>query len=284
MATPLDFAKALLNRLGLPQTQNRLVGLVAFESKEGGHFANPASRYNPLNTCRGVPGSRNWGGPGCIQAFPSWQAGVEATALTMVQPNMAALLNALKADAAPMAFLQAVTDTPWCPRVDANGNPTDCASYATGDPYAAYKSYANHPDPVGGALATTQTAGPMGWVKDHPYMTAGLGLLAAAAAVYFLRPDIFREFPVVGRFAARENPVRRRERGGSRVQTLIFPRSRFTPAEAKAWAHAHNFKAGKLDVTDQSIRIRQEDPSHFSRMRTIRMGGSPVQAVVGFPR
>lgn len=149
MATPLDWAKALLNRLGLPQTQNRLVGLVAFAQKEGGHFANSASQYNVLNTCRGVPGSRNWGGPGCIQAFPDWSSGIEATALTMGQPNMAALLNALIADADPMTFLQAVTDTPWCPRVDANGNPTDCASYATGDPYAIYNSYAGKQDSSG---------------------------------------------------------------------------------------------------------------------------------------
>jgi hypothetical protein len=124
----------------------------------------------------------------------------------------------------------------------------------------------------------------MGWVKDHPYATAGLGLLAAAGLVYFLRPDLFRQVPIVGRFAARENPVRRQGRGGSRVQTLIFPRSRFTPAEAKAWAHAHNFKSGKVDMTEHSIRLRQEDPARFSRMRTIRMGSSPVQAVVGFPR
>jgi len=121
------------------------------------------------------------------------------------------------------------------------------------------------------------------WVKDHPYATAGLGLLAVGGLIYFLRPDVFRQVPIVGRFAARENPAPRR-RGHSRVQTLIFPRARFTPAEAKAWAHAHQFKSGSVDVTEHSIRLRQEDPSRFSRMRTIRMGSSPVQAVVGFPR
>lgn len=201
MATPLDFAKALLNRLGLPQTENRLVGLVAFEKKEGGHYFNGA-RFNPLNTCRGVPGSQKWGGPGCIQVFPSWQAGVEATALTMVQGNMRALLDALKANAAPIDFLKAVTHTPWCPQSEPS-----CGSYATGNPYADYNAYANHADPVGGSIADTGGPGVVGWVKDHPWITASVVLLAAGGAAYYFQPQLFRGFPSARRLLARENPV-----------------------------------------------------------------------------
>lgn len=168
MATPLDFARALLNRLGLPQTRNRLVSLVAFAAQEGGHWGNPASRFNPFNTCRSVPGSRQWGGPGCIQAFPDWGHGIEATALTIGQGNMRAILEALKQDADPKTFQHAVTSTPWCPQSEPS-----CADYAARDPYTLYNSYAGRSDStsldegiaainwklVGGVVAIASLAG-----------------------------------------------------------------------------------------------------------------------------
>ena len=146
MASPLDFAKALLNRLGLPHSQNRLVGLVAFEAEEGGHYHNGA-RYNPLNTSLPMPGARSV--IGAVKAYTSWQQGVEATARTIVQSNMRPILDALKADASPQVFLKAITATPWCPQ-----SSPGCADYAQRDAYALYKQYANTADPVGGGLAT----------------------------------------------------------------------------------------------------------------------------------
>lgn len=73
--------------------------------------------------------------------------------------------------------------------------------------------------------------------------------------------------------------------GGSKVQTLIFDKTKFTPASAKAWAEKHGFKGTKTDITSGSIRIRQLDPSLF---RKETFGTIPfregVQAVIGVPK
>src|SRR5262249_31083005 len=71
---------------------------------------------------------------------------------------------------------------------------------------------------------------------------------------------------------------------GSRVQSLIFDKDKYKDAkEAKAWANDHGFDAGKVDETSDSFRIRQEDPDHFARIRTISLT-TGVKATVGFPR
>jgi len=70
---------------------------------------------------------------------------------------------------------------------------------------------------------------------------------------------------------------------GSRPQTLLFPRDRFTVAQAKAWAKRHDWKSNDVDVTADFIHLRQEDPHRFRRIRTVHMGGRGVQARVGWP-
>lgn len=47
------------------------------------------------------------------------------------------------------------------------------------------------------------------------------------------------------------------------VQTLIFGKSGFEKADAITWAQEHSFKAEQVDETDDSYRIRQQDPSLF---------------------
>ena len=69
---------------------------------------------------------------------------------------------------------------------------------------------------------------------------------------------------------------------GSEVQSILVPRSKFSVEEAKHWASHHGFKASKVDVTDQYIRLRQRDPKGLGRMRTIRFGTGGVKAVVGW--
>jgi hypothetical protein len=70
---------------------------------------------------------------------------------------------------------------------------------------------------------------------------------------------------------------------GSHVQALLFLKDRFTLAQAKAWARRHDLKASDVDVTDEYIHLRQDDPSKFQRIRTIPLGGRGVQARVGWP-
>lgn len=283
MATPLDFAKALLNKLGIPQSQNRLVGLVAFAAEEGGHWANSA-RYNPFNTTLSMPGAQSMNGAG-VKAYTSWEQGIDATARTMTQSNMRPMIDALKADASGQQFLASITQTPWCPQ-----SSPGCSAYENANATVLYNGYAGKQDNT--SLVASTSA--VGWIKQHPVLVAAGILFAVGGVTYYFRPDLFRKIPVVGQLAAQENPVkaltgRRRRKstasrapgaGGGRVQTLLFPRAKFTPASATAWARSHGFKSGKVDVTDQYVRIRQLPPG--GRMRTIQFQNTPVRAVVRF--
>ena len=66
------------------------------------------------------------------------------------------------------------------------------------------------------------------------------------------------------------------------VQTLIFSKKNYSAAEAKAWAAKHKFHAGKVDENDESVRLRQRDPSEFAdgSFRTIALTDG-VKAVIG---
>lgn len=73
--------------------------------------------------------------------------------------------------------------------------------------------------------------------------------------------------------------------GGKRapmtIQTLIFPKSKFTKESAIAWARSHRMKASKVDETEHSFRIRQLSPRKYSggTFRQFPLGVSGVTAV-----
>ena len=69
---------------------------------------------------------------------------------------------------------------------------------------------------------------------------------------------------------------------GSRPQTLLFPRDRFSVAQAKAWAARHRWRHDDVDVKPDFIHLRQADPVQFRRIRTVHFGGSGVLARVGW--
>lgn len=75
--------------------------------------------------------------------------------------------------------------------------------------------------------------------------------------------------------------LRRRPRKNE-IQTLIFPRSRFTPTTARAWAKEHGFRArnDEMDIRKRTIYVRQYNPEDFDRLRSIRLGDG-VRAVYG---
>ena len=79
---------------------------------------------------------------------------------------------------------------------------------------------------------------------------------------------------------AKENPRRRK---GTQVQSLIFDRDSFTVRTAHKWAMTHGFEATAPDVTDNTIRLRQIDPSRIRVVATIPLRAG-VQAVIGFPK
>jgi hypothetical protein len=74
----------------------------------------------------------------------------------------------------------------------------------------------------------------------------------------------------------RRNPGRWR---GTEVQALLFARPQWSPSDAKAWAHGHDFKSGKVHVTDDYVRLRQFDPVSGTQKRTITFGDG-IKAVI----
>ena len=83
------------------------------------------------------------------------------------------------------------------------------------------------------------------------------------------------------------NPYRVCPRG-TRIQTLIFPLTQFTEKKASKWARDHGFRIQKIDLTSQSIRIRQQPVELFTKgsFRTITLPSrtGTIRAVIGCPR
>jgi hypothetical protein len=71
-------------------------------------------------------------------------------------------------------------------------------------------------------------------------------------------------------------------KGPGSVQSLLFPRPKFDVASAKAWSLRHGWRSDDVDVKDAWMHLRQEDPKHFARVRTVMIGGSGVEARVGW--
>lgn len=117
-------------------------------------------------------------------------------------------------------------------------------------------------------------------VNLTPAMTAAIafGIVGtAAAAAYLLAPEIFG-IPALG---ARENPANDlAERERMRVQSLLFPRDRWTKPEARGWLKEHGYKSRKVDETDRYYRFRQVDPDQFTVLRT-KDFGEHIKAIVG---
>jgi len=132
--TPHDFASALLDRLGFPNNQNNIVSIVAWEALEGGHWHN-AAKFNPLNTSQPMPGSFNPGFAANVQAYVSWDQGIEATAKTLLYAAYSPIREALLHSADPNITLAAIAVTPWGTK-----------NVAGKDPYALASSYGGTPD------------------------------------------------------------------------------------------------------------------------------------------
>ena len=110
--TQKSWAAALLAGLGAPVTSNNLANVEAWEAQEGGNWANSA-KFNPLNTKRAAAGSSDAGNG--IQAFASWDSGLEATLATLRESGEGyeAIIAALKSNAPLGQFKAAVNGSSW---------------------------------------------------------------------------------------------------------------------------------------------------------------------------
>lgn len=127
--TPLPdgWELCVLQGVAGPATQNNVADLDEWQAAEGGSTNNTAA-YNPFNTSRTTDVNNN-PLPEIISAngfpaFADWISGCAATVATIMQPNMAPILSALKAGnvSPPQAFLAEVDQSQWC-APSADGTP-----------------------------------------------------------------------------------------------------------------------------------------------------------------
>mgnify|MGYP001558903709 CR=1 FL=1 len=71
---------------------------------------------------------------------------------------------------------------------------------------------------------------------------------------------------------------------GTKLQSLVFTKDKFTKLKARAWAKKHDFKFAGVDVTKTQYRLRQESPSKFKKetFRTINVTDG-IQGIVACP-
>lgn len=116
---PQDFAVALLGELGAPDTKQNVTDVTAWVESEGGNWNNTA-KYNPLDTTYQEPGSVSYDTgaavPG-IQAYTSWQEGLDATVKTLEDSNPAygyqAITTAIDDNEGWNALVDALKASSW---------------------------------------------------------------------------------------------------------------------------------------------------------------------------
>lgn len=63
------------------------------------------------------------------------------------------------------------------------------------------------------------------------------------------------------------------------VQSVLFPKSRFSVAQASEWLRAHKFRAGKVHTTAQFHRFRQLPPDPSRQYLLVKLA-SGIRLVV----
>jgi hypothetical protein len=109
--TPYSWATTFLAAIPEPVTGCNIGFVTAWEAAEGGNWNN-AARYNPINTTEREPGSWSMNSVG-VQAYPSWQEGMQATVTTIRNGNYQGILDALAAGDSAQAAANAVGASPW---------------------------------------------------------------------------------------------------------------------------------------------------------------------------
>lgn len=74
-----------------------------------------------------------------------------------------------------------------------------------------------------------------------------------------------------------------------KLQSVAFPRDKWTPAMAKKWLKDNKHKMGKMDTTESQYRFRQEDPKKvekagFTDYRTKMIGDKGIQLILAYKK
>jgi hypothetical protein len=114
-----EFAKAVLEQVGIKPTTAAVEKMVAWETAEGGNWQNGA-KYNPLNTTLPMVGAGNTGAQGNIKVYTSWAQGVDATAKTLDGSEYEGVRTALEGGSLA-SFEEAVNGSPWGTKFSGKG-------------------------------------------------------------------------------------------------------------------------------------------------------------------
>lgn len=162
--TPIEFASELLVRLGLPVTENNIAALVGLQIQEGGHVANSAA-FNPMNVTQLIKGVSHLA-PGFsekgpqIQAYPDWEAGLQATATLFKNGLYKGVLASLARSASPNDTLREIALSPYGWYEIKGGKRVPLPYPAAIAAAAAWRVYGSKPFPgsSGGWIATSEGA------------------------------------------------------------------------------------------------------------------------------
>jgi hypothetical protein len=138
-----------------------------------------------------------------------------------------------------------------------------------------------NPNPVATtAPAASQTIGETGMTANGIVETIAIsiGITLVSSMIAGWIQDSFAAPAKTGR---QKNPISAGEAPSMHVQSLLFPKKRFSTRDAQAWARRHGYRFGKVDVTDRYIRLRQQAPGKTRTKRTIPFGHTGIKAVVG---
>lgn len=140
---------------------------------------------------------------------------------------------------------------------------------------------------IGSAVVAAAAAGGIGiwaWLTGQAYSEAWGRLFRGFAEQSTKSGDLLLHAGPKSLGAAETKSKKRKNgrrwRPVSHVQTLLFPRSKFSASSAKHWARFHGYRYGYVDTTENYHRIRQFDSMPGAVSRTISLGGSGVEAVV----
>jgi len=116
---PSGWEQCVESGVGAQPTPDDVADLDAWQQAEGGS-TNNAAAFNPFNT-RAVADPTGkpvavTSDPGGFPAYATWADGCAATVATLLQPDMAPIVTALKAGnvSPPGLFLSDVDQSPWC--------------------------------------------------------------------------------------------------------------------------------------------------------------------------
>jgi hypothetical protein len=132
------FSIAVLQKLNLPTSSNNINTLNAWQLAEGGSGIGSGqavpTTYNPLNTIQpGFGGSPTPGYSAGIMSYPSFGAGVDATAKALSNGLYGGILNAFKNNAPPSQTASIISSSQWGTHFSYGGTPPSTTTLQGGN-------------------------------------------------------------------------------------------------------------------------------------------------------